>query len=93
MIDEHGKSYWDRWLTPQQRLNQGTVYAERPVGNSPELMPLDCSLNKDINDCVARHVLETQDCEWDDDVGIRENAKFDCSTVRKKYRADYIGIS
>jgi hypothetical protein len=34
----------------------GTVYAGRPPGNSPELKPWGASLNKDVDDCVARHV-------------------------------------
>ena len=29
-------------------LQDGTTYADRPVGNSPEFMPLDNSLNREI---------------------------------------------
>ena len=31
-------------------------YKERPIGNSPEVMPWDCFLNKDIKDQIKRHV-------------------------------------
>ena len=36
------------WLLPEQVLNAGTTYALKPIGNSPELMPLDCSLFQDV---------------------------------------------
>ena len=44
----NGVTIRKRWLTPQLDLNKGTVYFGRPVGNSPEFMPLDNSLNADI---------------------------------------------
>ena len=40
-------------------LNDGGQYASRPVGNSPELMPLDCGLFKDLDDAVDRHIAVT----------------------------------
>ena len=42
-------------------------YAKAPVGNSPELMPWDCSLNKDLMDALAWHCLLTSHLEEDDD--------------------------
>ena len=48
-----------RWLTPQLELNQGTVYFGRPVGNSPEFMPLDNSLNADIMRSFEYHCSST----------------------------------
>ena len=57
--DNDGKSYYDRWIHPMGGLNSGTDYDGRPVGNSPEMMPWDASLNKDVDDCVARHVAMT----------------------------------
>jgi hypothetical protein len=51
-----GRSYFDCMVAPLNGLNAGTVYAGRAVGNSPEMMPLDSSLNKDLDDCVALHV-------------------------------------
>ena len=41
-------NFMSKWLVPQNGLNEGTVYEGRPVGNSPEFMPLDMSLNNDI---------------------------------------------
>ena len=38
----------ERWLVPQNQLNAGTIFCGKPVGNSPELMPLDNYLNQDI---------------------------------------------
>ena len=42
------KGYLHRWFLPLNGLQDGTPYAGRPVGNSPEFMPLDNSLNRDI---------------------------------------------
>ena len=44
--------YLPRWLIPLNGLLYGTPYAGCPVGNIPELMPLDNSL-----DCVILHSL------------------------------------
>ena len=46
------KNYYHRWLLPMNGLQEGTTYAGRPVGNSPEFMPLDNSLNRDILHCL-----------------------------------------
>ena len=51
-----GRSYYSLWIKPEAGLSAGTAYAGRPPGNSPELMPWGTSLNKDVDDCVARHV-------------------------------------
>ena len=72
---------YHRWLTPSMGLNDGTVYANRPPGNSPEMMPLDCSLNKDIDDVVARHIAYTHRLDEED------NLKFSRSTVKRQSRA------
>ena len=42
------KNYYHRWLLPMNGLQDGTPYAGRLVGNSPEFMPLDNSLNRDL---------------------------------------------
>ena len=51
-----------RWLLPKNVLQDGTPYSVRPVGNSPEFMPLDNSLNRDIFQslqfyCVLSHLF------------------------------------
>ena len=56
------KGYLHRWLLPLNGLQDGTPYAVRPYGNSPEFMPLDNSLNRDILQslrfhCVLSHAI------------------------------------
>ena len=38
-------------------LQDGTPYAGRPVGNSPEFMPLDNSINRDILNSLRFHCV------------------------------------
>ena len=47
--------YLHRWLLPLNVLQDGTTYAGRPVGNIPEFMPLDNSLNRDILHSLRMH--------------------------------------
>ena len=42
------KNYFHCWFLPMNRLQNGTPYSGRPVGNTPKFMPLDNSLNRDI---------------------------------------------
>jgi hypothetical protein len=50
------KGYYDRWIHPQLDVNaEFTRYRDNPPGNSPEMMPMDVSLNKDIHESVSRH--------------------------------------
>ena len=51
------KNYFHRWLLPMNGLQDGTPYYGRPVGNSPEFMPLDNSLNRDILHCLRFHYV------------------------------------
>ena len=53
------EGYYQRWLIPQLGLNDGTRYACRPVGNRPEWMPLDNSLNNDIQSSLSLHCAIT----------------------------------
>ena len=69
------------WLLPMLDCNAGTPYEGKPVGNSPELMPLDNSLNQDLHESVRQHVALTQSLD-NDDVN-----KFDISTPRRGSRA------
>ena len=53
------------WILPEQGCNDlvgnnKTCYSKRPVGNSPELMCLDMSLNKDVRESFRMHVSITQ---------------------------------
>ena len=47
-IEYHGSTIHDRWLNKKNDLNIGITYHGRCVGNSPEFMPLDNSLNNDL---------------------------------------------
>ena len=51
------KGYLHRWLLPLNGLKDGTPYAGRPVGNSPEFMPLDNILNIDILESLRFHCV------------------------------------
>ena len=59
----------------RKNLNKGTQYAYAPVGNSPELMPLVCSLFEDLHKCVNRHVVYTLKLHKSDD------KKFSLATI------------
>jgi hypothetical protein len=65
------------WLLPELELNKGTWYEGRPVGNSPELMPLDASLNKDVDDAVHRHI------GWTNTLAEEHPEKFSMATPSK----------
>ena len=45
------------WLLPINWLQDGTPYAGRPVGNRPDFMPLDHSLNRDILHSLRFHCV------------------------------------
>ena len=49
-----------KWILPLNGLNHGMPFSGHPIGNSPELMPLDCSLFADLNTCVQYHIMITQ---------------------------------
>ena len=51
------KNCFHRWLLPMNGLKDGTPYVGRPVGNSPEFMPLDISLNRDILQSFCFHCV------------------------------------
>ena len=49
--------YLQRWLIPVNRLQYGTPYYGRPVGNIPEFMPLENSLNHYILHYLCIHIV------------------------------------
>ena len=51
------KNWFHRWLLPMNGLQDGTPYAGRPLGNSPNYMPLDNSLNRDILQSLRFHCV------------------------------------
>ena len=50
-------NYFHRWLLPMNGFQDGTPYAERPVGNSPKFVPLDNRLNRDILHSLRFHCI------------------------------------
>ena len=65
-------------------LQDRTPYAQRPVGNSPEFMPLDNSLNRDILNSLrfhcfmSRFVLDGEGTDEED-----RNIQFSFSTPKE----------
>ena len=44
----------DKWILPQNRLNgEYKQFKNISIGNSPEMMPLDNYLNKDLHGAVS----------------------------------------
>lgn len=81
------KGILKHWILPEQGLYEDEkdlrAYYGRPVGNSPEFMPLDCSLNNDIHKSVNKHCAAT--CHIRDDDG--DPRKFSISTPKRGDRA------
>ena len=66
------KGYLDRWILPSNDLYDNLpsearrFYEGKPVGNSPEFMPLDTHLNQDLHSSHDYHATVTQHLEDDD---------------------------
>ena len=82
----NGRSIYERWLLPQQGLNNfitaggktTTRYQARPPGNLPRLMSLDEFANKNLMDCVNSHVSATREMVRGPDV--HSDPKFELAT-------------
>lgn len=70
------RTYYSMWIKPELGCNDVVEredgkpvrsYSKRPVGNSPELMCLDNSLNQDIHENVRRNVSATSFLPDDDE--------------------------
>jgi hypothetical protein len=74
-------NYIKRWILPVNELHQDDPtlkqYWNRPVGNSPENMPWDSSLNQDVHAAVQRHILLTLK------LAVTDIRKFDLSTPKR----------
>ena len=85
----NGRSIFSRWLLPEAGLNDRIVvdgkvnkhYGGRPPGNLPRLMSLDEFGNKNLMDCVNRHVSATARMERGPDPATDPKYEF-CDTVR-----------
>ena len=64
------EGYYDRWVLPQHDTAlhgiDCKIYRGRPTGNSPEMMPWDASLNKDVHECVDKHIALTAKMDRED---------------------------
>ena len=70
------------WFLPINGLQDGTPYAGRPVGNSPESMPLDDSLNIDIFHSLCFHyVLSHFVLDWEGTNEKESSMRFSLSTL------------
>ena len=79
------KGYYNHWILPQLDLmstvnDELKAYKARPVGNSPELMPLDTSLFAQLIKAVNMHVIATKDYNIGDEV---EAEKKFCMATQK----------
>ena len=71
-------------MLPLNGLQDGTPYAGRPVGNSPEFMPLDNSLNRDILNFLRMHsVLRRYIVDGEEINEEERNMCFSYSTPRE----------
>jgi hypothetical protein len=68
-------------LSQAMDLTYGGTTFLQPIGNSPENMPLDTSLDNDIHQKVDVHVLMTLEMDTND------KEKFDLSTPAKGWSA------
>ena len=50
-------NYFHHWLLPMNGLQDRTPYSGLPLGNSPDFMPLDNSLNRDILHSLRFHCV------------------------------------
>ena len=80
-IGATARTYHDCWMLPKFDLNAGTSFEGRVVGNSPEMHPMDNTLNKDVDDSVKRHVAYTYYLAKDD------SRKFSMATPKEGVHA------
>jgi hypothetical protein len=88
-IGSNGLTFYDKWILPLHGLNDkiSRYSAGNPVGNSPELMPLDNCLNKDVHEHVQTHIMMSLACEVNRD--CKEAFSLSCP---KRGRSAYLRI-
>ena len=86
----NNRSIFSRWLLPEAGLNDSltgvnnkatTRFKNRLPGNLPRLMSLDEFGNKNLMDCVNRHISATKRLPRGPDVTTDPKFEF-CNTVR-----------
>ena len=79
--------YLHRWLLPLNGLQEVTPYAGCPVGDSPEFMPLDNPLNRDILHSLRMHsVLSRYIVDGEENTKEERSMCFSYSTSRELTR-------
>ncbi len=75
---------YNRWIKPELGLiNHISKFGGRPPGNSPELMPLDTSLNQDIHKSAKKHnLLSMAICTH----GVSDDRLFSLATMKEVAR-------
>ena len=73
------------WLLPVGPYNEGTVYYGRPVGNTPEIMPWDCSLNRDVHCTVEFYSAMSKWLPKDHPLYPRRFSKASYAIMRSSY--------
>jgi hypothetical protein len=75
---------YDRWIKPELGLNNYiSTFGERPPKNSPELMPLDTSLNQDIHESAKKlNLLSMAICT----LGVANDRLFSMATPKEAAR-------
>ena len=90
----NGRTLYERWLLPEAGLNEvitladgrtSRSYANRPPGNLPRLMALDECANKNLMDCVNRHISATWQLKRGPDVAT--DPKYEFCDVKRASRA------
>ena len=77
-------NYYHRWLLHMNGLKYGTPYDGRPVGNRPEFMPLDNSLNRDILHSLRFHCVLSRFLLYGEGTYEEEgNMRFSFSTTKE----------
>ena len=60
------QGFYEQWLIPQLELNGDTLYANQPVENQPEFIPLDNYLNTDTQFSLSQYYAITVHLNNDD---------------------------
>ena len=83
-VDKENKiSYYDKWILPVLDLNKAySRFHGKPIGNSPEMMPLDNCLNKDLHESVTRHVLMSKSAARKAEVPTNDPRLFSLKTPK-----------
>ncbi len=55
---DSGPTFYDKWILPMHGLNEKfKKFRDQPIGNLPEMIPLDNCLNTDLHEHIATHIM------------------------------------